>query len=454
VLGARQYGWLALGFLALALYGSFVPFHFRPLALSEAVSRFQAVCATPVRVESRSDWLANILLFIPLSFLWMAALCVDRPRWAGLIAALVVLPACAALSATIEFTQLFFPPRVSSLNDVVAESIGGVLGTLAWLAWGQRITGWARRVWGAPGSKSMAARLLPGYLAYLVLVHVLPLDLTISPVEIYHKYREGRVTLAPFTSRYADGFEMAQKNLMNVIYFLPIGLLLAHFRGRTWQCGRCWARVLGLGLAVAGTIEFLQLFVVSRSFDATDIVTGALAVLAGWGGVLVYRRLRPESSAAPGRRLSVLRLIGLTAWLAVLVFLNWQPFDFTPEIGLDRLGRVPLVPFVDYYEENYIHAFDQFLQKTFLFVPLGALLTPVDPRPKRGILFPVLGAALVATTLEAGQLFLPTRVASVTDVLVESFGAWLGIVLIRRFRLSLAAERALHAEEANAGKRA
>jgi vacuolar-type H+-ATPase subunit I/STV1 len=41
-------------------------------------------------------------------------------------------------------------------------------------------------------------------------------------------------------------------------------------------------RVCGLGLATAGLGELLQLFVFSRFFKTTDVVTGGLAVWAGW----------------------------------------------------------------------------------------------------------------------------------------------------------------------------
>jgi VanZ family protein len=70
-----------------------------------------------------------------------------------------------------------------------------------------------------------------------------------------------------------------------------------------------------------------------------------------------------------------------------------------------------------------------------LFVPLGVLLTVALPAARgRGAL--VVGlAALVAAAIEAGQLFLPTRYASVTDVLIASGGAWAGLLVTRQARL-------------------
>ena len=128
-------------------------------------------------------------------------------------------------------------------------------------------------------------------------------------------------------------------------------------------------------------------------------------------------------------------LVGLLllAWLAAAVFVNWQPFDFTLDAGFvaGRVRQFSLVPFADYYWGNYWDGFDQFVHKLVLFVPLGVLLTLA--LPGRGVL--VVGlAALVAAGIEAGQLFLPTRYASVTDVLIESGGAWVGLVVTRQAR--------------------
>ena len=122
-------------------------------------------------------------------------------------------------------------------------------------------------------------------------------------------------------------------------------------------------------------------------------------------------------------------------WLAVAVLVNWQPFDFRLSAGYaaGRWHTVALLPFTDYVSGSYLNAFDQLVHKVLLFVPLGALLTLTLPSTVRGRgALVVLAAALLAATLELGQLFLPSRYTSVTDVLVESSGAWVGFLLTRR----------------------
>jgi glycopeptide antibiotics resistance protein len=407
-----------VAFLVVAVYGCLVPLHFRPLPLEEALDRYGEAMGAPLSVVSRSDWAANILLFMPMGFLLCGALAVDRPRGRAVLAALVAVPACACLSAAIEFTQLYFPPRVTSINDVAANTLGGLLGSLVWLGAGQYITHWARQVWGGRGDPGLAGRLLAGYLFVLALSHALPLDLTISPAELYHKYREGRVRVVPFAGVRRDLLDTALKALVNAAYFLPVGWLLARVPAVARRGRGAWPAVLGVGLLVAGGVELMQLLVWSRFADATDVVTGALAVLAGWW------------AGRDDARMSHKALLG--AWVAVLVFINWHPFNFklSPGTALARLAEMSWVPFVDYYRGDYLNALDQFLEKTVLFLPVGALLAA-----GRGVRLPAavgFGAGL-AVLLETGQLLLPTRYASVTDVLVETGGTWLGFAVARRF---------------------
>ncbi len=91
------------------------------------------------------------------------------------------------------------------------------------------------------------------------------------------------------------------------------------------------------------------------------------------------------------------------------------------------------MPFVDYYQGDYWNSFDQGVKKLLLFLPLGVLLTLALPPAlqRRGWGVVVLLAAGMAAAIEAGQLFLPTRYASITDILVESCGAWIGVVIAR-----------------------
>jgi glycopeptide antibiotics resistance protein len=444
VLGPRHYGWLTLAFLGLAVYGSLVPLHFRPLPVGAALARFREVLDGPVRIESRSDWVANILLFIPLGFLLTGTLAVDRSRRAGWTTALLVLPACTVLSAAIEFTQLFFPPRVSALNDIVAESFGGLLGTAVWLTAGQRLTWCCRSLWADLGGRESAQSLLWAYLALLVLVQVVPLDLTISPGELYQKYKQGRVRLIPFADWLDNPVLGIGKCLTNMALFLPVGLFLPGLAHPFWRRRGSWLTILGLAVGFAALIEFMQLFVWTRFFNSTDIFTGSMAILIGWAVGLTW-----------GAQLACQRAVGtalVCAYLGVLVFISWEPFNFEPSIAsvTSRLADVQWVPFADYQEAEYLQAADQICSTTALFICLGAVtaLGPFARFRRFSGLAAIFAGSTVGILLQAGKLVLPERHASVSDVVLATLGVGVGFAVVRHAQRRM---RETHHERASVG---
>jgi VanZ family protein len=468
VLTAAHYGWLALGMLLLAVYGSLIPFHYRPRPLAEALSAFRHIAYyDPSDLGARGDWAVSVALFLALSYLLMAALCVDRRRRVGLCAAPAVVLACAVLSVAIEFVQLYFPPRTVSLNDIAVETLGGVAGTLLWLTGGQRITRWVRRVGTATGLTGLAGRLFPGYLALLLVVLLMPFDLTVSTGELAAKFQEGKIWLLPFHYRPPEGrTALLAKTALNMACFFPVGFLRVLASERSGAGRRRWPWVLLFGLGITSLVEFLQLFVYSRFCDTTDIVTGTAAVWLGWRSgewfLAAWRSALTRSgsgafAAGPDRkgRPAVWATLFL-AWFGGVIYLNWQPFNFTTdpaqftegpeEVAVWGIRRMAWLPLVDYYWGSKYQALDQFLKKSLAFLPLGLLCALASNRVyrPRAALAVAAVALLAALVIEAGRYFLPSRTASVTDVLIQGFGAWLGFKLTQHLRALLWAECALY----------
>jgi VanZ family protein len=223
-----------------------------------------------------------------------------------------------------------------------------------------------------------------------------------------------------------------RKQIENVAYFLPFGLLLSGLPGARWRGPEGWRWALAVGLGLAGLIEFMKLFVLSRHCEASDVVNGGLAVLAGWA---VGRALaRGDTDGHDRGPLAA----GLALWAAALVFINWHPFDFgvSPGEALARLRRVSLVPFTDYWEGDYLKALDQAASRVLLFLPLGALLPRVlgFEGDRRAGLWVVLAGAAFAAGIEVGQAFLATRYPSLTDTCVETLGVAVGRWVAVRLR--------------------
>ncbi|GAB4178309.1 MAG: hypothetical protein Fur0039_22060 [Rhodocyclaceae bacterium] len=431
----RLLAWAAIAYLAFVIYGSLVPLAFRTRPLAEAWEAFRDIRYLSLGIGSRADWVANILLFVPLAFLWTGLLSGERASAARrMFASILVLAGSAALAVAIEFTQIFFPPRTVSLNDILAESIGAAAGIALWLSSGQRtlryLAGWSRT---APRAGT-AARLLAAYLFILFGYSLLPLDLTISPIEIFHKWSQGKIILVPFGAPIPDLAQRVYALASDAAVWVPAALL--------WQMSSALPvrRTVLRVTACAAALELLQLFVYSRVTDVTDILTAAAGAVVGalLAVRLAGREQRGEVQGGSRVGRIVLGIMALLAWIGVLAAVFWYPFDFDTEWGFvhRRLDAVPRVPFLTYYYGTEFRAVTEVLHKTGFFFPLGMLAAFVADSARRlavpGWVLHTLAIPLMAGTaamIEAGQLFLPGKYADPTDWVLEFGGAAAGYLL-------------------------
>jgi VanZ family protein len=435
--------WITAAYTLFVVYGSLVPLSFQPHPLAEAWARFRAIPTLKLGIASRADWVSNIILFVPLAFLWTEVAARRRsPILRGALSGLVVL-GCLLLSGAIEFAQIFFPPRTVSMNDLIAEGIGAGIGVAGAWMFGARARRALSKLGAARGEAALAERALWIYLGLVLLYNVMPLDLTLSPVEIYHKWKEGRVVLNPFQSLPSDPVSWLYGAASDVLIWAPVSALwIVAGRG-----GFSGAAALTIGAAAA--VEGAQLFIYTRVCDVGDILTAALGALLG---AAIGSRLRGRVGVAAGPSSSRWAMAGgaaAGAWLFVLAALFWYPFNFRLEraFALERLAMLRQVPFLSYYMQSEYWALGGLLRKTLLFVPLGSALGiaawPVSARSARRLA--AVGAALVAllaaAAVELGQAFLPGKYPDSTDFLLEMIGAIAGYALVAAIRARVGAGR-------------
>jgi glycopeptide antibiotics resistance protein len=430
----RSLLWLtALVYTAFVIYGSLVPLDLHPLPWDEAVTRFREIPFLKLGIGSRADWVANLLLFIPLSFLWMGALSAGTGRLRGTFATLAVIPVATALSLGIEFTQLFFPQRTVSQNDIFAETLGGLVGVIVWWGTGRRIVDWLQSWQHTQTRAGLAERLAWLYLAGVVFYNVLPLDLTISAVEVFHKWREGKVNLIPFGGLPHDAAYALYGIATDALIWTPLALL--------WRLDgtrNAW-RVWGMTLATAVLLEVVQLFVYSRVSDVTDIFTAAAGAALGSviGGRLVTREAAP--SGRPLVWAMWLPLVLVAGWIAALLFVFWFPFEFrTDGVFLrERLHTfMTRVPFEAYYFGTEFRAATEVMHKVLFFIPLGALLAWFVSRLRwtwrgYGSFFSLILIASTALIVVVGRLAQPEKNPDSMDIVLQWLGGAMGFVMIR-----------------------
>jgi glycopeptide antibiotics resistance protein len=446
--------WLALPYLAFVIYGSLVPLDYQALPWDAAVAKFRGIPFLELGIGSRADWMANLLLFIPLAFLWTGALTHGRPRLVALPLTLFTFGMAAALSLGIEFTQLFFPQRTVSQNDIAAEALGALIGAACWWGFGGRLLAWHDGWRREREPAALAERAAWVYLAVLVGYNLLPLDLTISVVEVYHKWQEGKLNLIPFAGLPADPVHVLFELATDAVLWLPLAWL--------WHArpGRDSVKVWRMAFLAAAGLEFMQLFVYSRVSDVTDLFTAALgAALGTWLG---RRQFGARHAAARGRDAASpvwSRLALALAWMGVLMAVFWYPFDFRAEADFirERMDFLNRVPFQVYYFGTEFRAITEVFHKTLFFAPLGVLLAwwvgGLSWR-WRGYAAAVslLGVIAAALGIELGQVLLPGKFPDTTDLLLESVGGLLGYFAFRWLRAGMSGKARRHVRDKRSEK--
>jgi glycopeptide antibiotics resistance protein len=231
-----------------------------------------------VDTPSVLDGLANVALFVPLGFLWSAAILSSNSWGAKFVRSLAVVGLSALASSSIEWAQLAFPGRIVSHYDVLAETLGAVGGVGLWWACGSPCRAWlaARQKRDpAPYWQEWALQI---YACALVLCWLLPLDLTIRPTELLGKYRAGLIVIDPLHPLSAARLGSA---VQGAALFFPVGFWLATTATPWPRQVRSQLASYALLLAMLGLLSGMQLLVMSRRTDIVEWIGVAGGMICG-----------------------------------------------------------------------------------------------------------------------------------------------------------------------------
>jgi len=430
----RAYLGIGIACLAFAAYGSLLPFRLELTSLESAWAQYQRVLLSAPRGRiSRSDLLANVLLFVPVGFACAGAWLVDQRRRAPFLqAALLILPISLAASLVIEFLQVFTSNRIPSNTDVAAQTAGCLLGICAWAVGGEPVTKWLRGAFAA-APEDRLARILTAYAAGWALVNLAPFDITVDVGDLADRVRSGKIALVPFSGPGVFSARWVWDAIAEFVSAIPLGMF--GLIGGNADRYRRPLTAFALGVAIVAVIECAQVFISSHSASTTDVLIAALGVLLGVGiGPRFVARGRTadhaSSRAVNGQALAVLAI-----WILILCAYHWRPYEFSLDSDAIRykLRRISFVPFDGYRSGSYLNALNNLLTKIALSVPLGlagafALGPATASRPVILVLWAAVAAAIFGA-IEAGQLFVATRIPDPTDVVVGVIGAVAGLKL-------------------------
>jgi len=433
----RTYAWLAGAAVAFVFYASLIPFRLTAVPLAFALQHFQAVILTTSTARmSRTNFLANLLLTLPVGFALAGARLCDRGRRATTVVGTAVFALATGLlvSLAAEFLQEFAPGRVPALADVEAQTAGCLLGVAAWIVAGPAITTWLRMAQLRRGQDRLG-QVLIGYAVAWTAVNLAPFDITLDLGELSQRVRSGMITIVPFAGAGQPLPRVLWDALIALASAIPLGALGVVIAPRNGRARTPVAAFLIGGALVAG-MEGAQIFIASHAADATDVLCGSVGVALG---VAAARRLLPPSHAVRDRPLAPAgrgAALLLGCWILVVVLYHWMPFDFVADRGMIRakIAALSLVPFSGYSAGSDLNALNDVLAKLGLAAPLGVLAAFVyrrRSRPAFTIPIALSSSSALFILIESGQLFLPSRSPDATDVAMGVFGALGGLFLGR-----------------------
>lgn len=403
-----QVAWRAwLAYAAFVVYGSLLPFDYQGLSFEAAWQAFRNAPFLQLGVESRADWVANGVLYVPVGVLGMLALRGTALR--PLAPALALAIACA-LALAVEFAQVFFPPRTVSRNDLIAEAIGSLVGILAAArvgTWGSRL----REAWHRDAAASWRLAL-GGYAVAYLLYGFFPFDLLLSRTELLDKLRGDNwgwvFARPPGTPLLHTVLQWVAEAALTV----PIGALLA--RGRRGRIGPAVAA----GALLGAVIEVGQLFIASGVSQGASVVSRALGCGAGAWAIGAWRM-----AALPVLRAALARHVRWLLPIYVLLLLpafGWGRFGWGGWAQAEASWReLHLMPLYYHYFTTEAIALASLCATVLAYAPWAVMAWSrrIDALGAATI------AALIALGVEAGKLFMAGTHADPTNVLLAAGSA-------------------------------
>lgn len=418
---SKLQNWLLLLYLLFVVYGSLVPLQYVDRSWHGAIEAFRNIPFLTLGIDSRADWIANGVLYVPVGFLTAQFL---RRRFKDLpIAALLAFAGVfsMALAVAVEFAQMFFPQRTVSLNDLLAECLGSLVGLALWA----RYAPWFSNMMAALGysPQRLAALALDGYVFAYLAFALFPYDFLVSWPEL--AARADSDSWGWLLAGHAPRPLLLGLHLLaEVGLTLPFGLLLAR-RAAFGLAG--YKQAVLIGLMLGGAVETLQFLMASGVAQGLSVLTRVAGVCGGLALSRYGHRRTPEQVALTLRRYTFALA---AAYLALLFELNgwftsrWHGLDS----AMVQLAQVKFMPFYYHYFTTEALALLSLGVVAMSYTPV-AVLAWAHRRSSAGA---AVVASVLAMGIESGKLFIDGRRPDPTNILLACAASWLTLRFLQR----------------------
>nr|WP_319491245.1 VanZ family protein [uncultured Desulfobacter sp.] len=413
---------LGAGYTVLLIYASLMPFDFSLGSGWRTQYKF-FWNYWPFSIGARisgSDVLSNLILYTPLGWMITVRLKLSNFNSAVALAASGII--CSSISFFIEILQMATVSRVASGSDWLLNTISGISGSFFGLVIGKKewISGidWVKTSW-IKNPEIIAALMIAGLMAADALSPFMP---TILLKQVGRNLKQSLFSLN-------SGFAVHPWHwwLFKVgIAYLCLTLLFSSCLGNKSRFLRLIQSVLIAGLFCL-VLEVGKVFIVSRYFNAANVVSGWMGCICALGIGLLF-----------GKRKNIEKLNwGIGLLLLYIFYLAWTPFDFSRH-SEQILARLPsplkFLPLYDYAMGSSLNHARLFVQNIFLPAMLVYLLKirlGWFKQKSSGIWKAAFFCAVLGLLQEGGQLFLASRYPSFTDIYCFAAGGCLGAAVGR-----------------------
>lgn len=422
-----------LAYLVFVVYGSLVPFEYRAYSLDAALEQFAAIRYLNLGIESRADWIANIVLYVPLAFLgctWAVGM-----RSTGALrhlTALSVFAFCVAVAVAVEFTQIFFAPRTVSLNDLLAETLGSIGGTALFSLGRWRIARLLDAF--AVGGRSSLYAAIIAYSALYLLLSMFPYDFVLSARELEWKLDSDNWGWL-IAGDCSDWLRCTGRQVGEILAIAPLGIVIALAAPALG-----FRRIFLIGAMLGLILEPFQLLLASGVSQGLSVLWRGAGLVAGAATGRLLSRHGPVALARIIK--AVIPFAALPYLLALLALSGWFSSAWLP-LGdaVARLANIRFIPFYYHYFTSEQAALVSVIAQAGMYVPIGLAMwarrTHRTGAEKPGVLQASLLAAALALPVEFGKLLFPPKHPDFTNLLIAAASAatayalahWVGVVL-------------------------
>jgi VanZ like family len=397
-------------------------FHYVPLSLDRAWVSFLSTSYFENGADQRPDWIANLLMLLPLGFLLCGAFQSRRGDRVGLLAPVLAMAVGLTFVLAVKFAQLWFPPRTVSLNYIIAQSAGCVAGVGLFLISHGHFSGFAKRWFGDRGGALII--LLSFYCMALVLFLLLPFDFALGASELH-----ARMQAVPHLLIALPGGSRSIAIRVAVIVFdtvamVPLGMLL--YATNSWRSLR-W--VVFVGSIINAGLIFVMVFILSAAPLLISIVYRTAGVaMGGW----LMKQIGAQDMTRWRRRLShaVPAAAGVYVLLVLFVSgvsnLQFRPLAYTETI-LDHRG---LLPFWHFYIVSKAHAAESFVVHVVTFAPVGMLIWLRYGEGRERPMLAAMLALVFSALMELARWLKQGLQPDFTDPIIAAFSAAIMVQLM------------------------